>query len=47
LPDFEIGARWLSDRLPREVAKYLEPVENFGKPALPAEKPAPPSKPSA
>jgi len=47
LPDFEIGARWLSDRLPREVAKYLEPVENFAKPLLPAQKPVPPSKPSA
>jgi len=51
LPDFEIGARWLGDRLPAEVAKYVEPVEGaLGesrvKPLTPAPaKPASPSKP--
>ena len=48
LPNFEIGARWLGDRLPSEVAKYLEPVEKMAKPVLPPpSKPAPPSKPSS
>jgi membrane protein required for colicin V production len=48
LPNFEIGARWLGDRLPEEVAKYLEPIENMAKPVLPQNaKPAPPSKPSS
>ncbi len=46
LPDFEIGARWLGDRLPAEVAKYLEPVENAVKPLVPAPaKPVSPSQP--
>jgi membrane protein required for colicin V production len=51
LPDFEIGARWLGDRLPAEVAKYVEPVEGaLGesrvKPLAPAPpKPASSSKP--
>jgi membrane protein required for colicin V production len=51
LPDFEIGARWLGDRLPAEVAKYVEPVEGVlgesrVKPLVPAPaKPASPSKP--
>ena len=35
LPDFEIGARWLGDRLPAEVAKYLEPVGEVLKPVVP------------
>lgn len=48
LPNFEVGARWLGDRLPRDVAKYLEPVETLVKPALaPPAKAAPPSKPSS
>jgi membrane protein required for colicin V production len=48
LPDFEIGARWLGDRLPSEVAKYLEPVENLSKPVVPPPvKPASSSKPSS
>jgi membrane protein required for colicin V production len=48
LPNFEVGARWLGDRLPSEVAKYLEPVENMTKPVLPpSAKPAPSSKPSS
>lgn len=47
LPNFEIGARWLGDRLPSEVARYLEPVELMTKPALsPATKPARRSKTS-
>ncbi len=46
LPDFEIGARWLGDRLPAEVAKYIEPVENAVKPLVPAPaKPVSPSQP--
>ena len=46
LPDFEIGARWLGERLPVEVAKYLEPVENAVKPLQPAPaRAASPSKP--
>jgi membrane protein required for colicin V production len=51
LPDFEIGARWLGDRLPAEVARYLEPVQGVLeqsriKPLAPApSKPASPSKP--
>jgi membrane protein required for colicin V production len=49
LPDFEIGARWLGDRLPSEVAKYLEPVGGALKPVLPSApaKPAPASKPAS
>jgi membrane protein required for colicin V production len=49
LPDFEIGARWLADRMPAEVAKYLEPVGEALKPVAPAApaKPAPASKPSS
>jgi membrane protein required for colicin V production len=39
LPNFEVGAHWLSDRLPAEIAKYLEPVENMSKAVVP---PAPP-----
>jgi membrane protein required for colicin V production len=46
LPDFEIGARLLGDRLPAEVARYIEPVGNAIKPLTPAPaKPAPPAKP--
>jgi membrane protein required for colicin V production len=46
LPNFEIGARWLGERLPSEVARYLEPVGNMTPPALPPPaKPAPSSKP--
>ena len=46
LPDFEIGARWLADRMPAEVSKYLEPVENAVKPLVPAPaKPVSPPKP--
>jgi membrane protein required for colicin V production len=49
LPDFEIGARWLADRMPAEVSKYLEPVGAALKPVAPAApaKPAPASKPSS
>src|SRR4029077_7331398 len=46
LPNFEIGARWLGERLPSEVARYLEPVGNMTPPALPPPiQPAPSSKP--
>jgi membrane protein required for colicin V production len=48
MPNFEIGARWLGDRLPSEVAKYLEPVGNLPAPVLPPPaKPASSSKPSS
>ena len=49
LPDFEIGARWLADRMPAEVSKYLEPVGAALKPVAPAApaQPAPASKPSS
>jgi membrane protein required for colicin V production len=48
LPSFEGGARWLSDRLPAEVAKYLEPAVLASGHALPEPpKPAPASKPSS
>ena len=48
LPNFEVGARWLGDRLPSEVAKYLEPIETMTKPVLQqSAKPGPPSKPSS
>jgi len=48
LPNFEAGARWLSDRLPAEVSKYLEPAQIIANPALqPPTKPAAPSKPSS
>ncbi|GAA0705890.1 CvpA family protein [Dokdonella soli] len=47
LPSFENGARWLGARLPAEVARYLDPVEEFIKPlAAPPvrNKPAAPPK---
>jgi membrane protein required for colicin V production len=49
MPNFEAGARWLSDRLPAEVARYIEPAQIMAKPALqpPPSKPAPPPKPSS
>ena len=49
LPNFETGARWLGDRLPAQVARYLEPVEALARPAVPPPpaKPAPSSKPSS
>ena len=49
MPNFEAGAHWLSDRLPAEVARYIEPAQIMAKPALqpPPSKPAPPSKPSS
>ena len=49
MPHFEVGARWLSDRLPAEVARYIEPAQIMAKPALqpPPSKPAPPTKPSS
>lgn len=51
LPSFENGARWLGERLPPEVARYLEPVEEFIKPVVapaPAtSRPAPPKPPAA
>jgi membrane protein required for colicin V production len=45
LPNFEMGARWLADRLPSDVAKYLEPVENLTKPVLPPPAKSAPSSP--
>jgi membrane protein required for colicin V production len=47
LPNFEVGARWLGDRLPAEVAKYLEPVQSTIKSISPPAAPAPASKPSS
>jgi len=48
LPDFEIGARWLGDRLPAEVARYIEPVGAALKPVAPAAPAkAAPAKPSS
>jgi membrane protein required for colicin V production len=48
LPNFEIGARWLGDRLPEEVAKYLEPVQSMSKSVSPPPaKSATSSKPSS
>jgi membrane protein required for colicin V production len=46
LPNFEVGARWLGERLPSEVAKYLDPVQTMTRPALPPAKPEP-SNPSS
>jgi membrane protein required for colicin V production len=34
LPSFAGGARWLGDKLPSEVAKYLEPAAAMVKPVL-------------
>lgn len=45
LPGFEQGAHWLAARLPDEVAKHLEPVQNLLKPLTPA--PAQPPAASA
>jgi len=42
LPNFELGARWIGDRLPVEVAKYIEPAQALVKPVLPQ-----PAKPAA
>ncbi|MET0229426.1 MAG: CvpA family protein [Rhodanobacteraceae bacterium] len=49
LPNFEIGARWLGDKLPAEVAKYLEPVENMSRSVIPPASPkaTPATKPSS
>ena len=48
LPNFEAGARWLADRLPAEVARYIEPAQIVARPALqPPPKPARPSSPSS
>jgi membrane protein required for colicin V production len=48
LPNFEASAHWLGDRLPAEVARYLEPIESMTKSqASPPSKPAPSSKPSS
>jgi len=49
MPNFEVGARWLSHRLPAELARYIEPAQIMAKPALqpPPSKPAPPTKPSS
>ncbi len=42
LPTFEQGAHWLGERLPGEVARYLQPADALLKPLLPAVVPAPP-----
>jgi hypothetical protein len=39
MPNFEAGAHWLGERLPGEVAKYLEPAEVMAKPVLPPARP--------
>ncbi len=36
LPNFEVGAQWLSAKLPTEVARYLEPAASLLKPLSPA-----------
>lgn len=41
LPNFEIGARWLGDRLPAEVAKYLDMAGTAARPILPTVPTAP------
>ncbi len=41
LPTFEQGAHWLGERLPGEVAHYLQPADALLKPLLPAAVPAP------
>ena len=46
MPNFELGARWIGDRLPAEVTKYIEPAAALAKPILPPDKPAAP-KPSS
>ena len=45
LPSFVNGAHWLGDRLPAEVARYLEPVGQLVKPLAPPQ--AAPDKPAA
>ncbi len=42
LPSFERGAHWLGERLPAEVARYLQPADALLKPLLPAAAPPPP-----
>ncbi|HVV96023.1 MAG TPA: CvpA family protein [Rhodanobacteraceae bacterium] len=45
MPNFEAGAHWLGDRLPGEVAKYLEPAGALARPVLPPAHPAADRKP--
>lgn len=45
LPSFDRGAHWLAAKLPAEVARYLEPVESWIKPALPVPAPNAPVLP--
>jgi hypothetical protein len=45
MPNFEAGAQWLGDRLPGEVAKYLEPAGALARPVLPPAHPAADRKP--
>jgi membrane protein required for colicin V production len=50
MPSFEHGARWLSERLPVEVSRYLEPVDALIKPLAPppaVKKPTAPPKTSS
>ncbi len=47
MPSFQQGARWLGERVPAGVARYLEPIGSMARPLLlpPAgEKPAAPTK---
>ena len=43
LPGFEQGAQWLGERLPGEVARYLDPAAALLKPLLPTSVPKPPA----
>lgn len=46
MPNFEIGARWLGDRLPAEVAQYLDSAQAAARKLAPVA-PAPSSNPSS
>lgn len=35
MPGFQHSAKWLGERVPAEVARYLEPIGNLAKPLLP------------
>lgn len=47
LPNFEVGAQWLSAKLPAEVSRYLEPAAGLLKPLSPAAEIRPAAKPSS
>ena len=47
VPHFEVGARWIENQLPSDVAKYLQPIEKMAQPVLPPPAKPAPSKPSS